>query len=116
VLQSTACSRSLAETGAIRTSQEQGMALALKSRAVSFAFDAGSFFLADGKTTVRVDVSRDLLARLGGPRPDSKAALVERLVRHRAKLAQIAAAKYDEGQYEPEVNVLVVRIAVTDVL
>jgi hypothetical protein len=92
------------------------MALALKSRTVSFAFGVGSFFLADGNTTIRVDVSNDLLARLGGPQADSRAGLMERLVRHRTQLAQIAAAKYDEGEYQPEVNVLVVRIDPHDVL
>jgi hypothetical protein len=92
------------------------MALALKSRAVSFAFDAGSFFLADGARTIRVDVCRELLALLSGAEASSKAGLMQRLVRHRPELAQIAAAKYDEGQYEPEVNVLVVRIALDDVL
>ncbi len=92
------------------------MPLALKSRAVSFAFGVGSFFLADGSTTVRVDVSNDLLARLAGSEPPSKAGLMDLLVRHRGKLAQIAAAKYDEGEYRPEVNVLVVRIDPHDVL
>jgi Protein of unknown function (DUF1488) len=92
------------------------MALALKSRTVSFAFGVGSFFLADGNTTVRVDVSSDLLARLAGSEPPSKAGRMELLVRHRALLAQIAAAKYDEGEYRPEVNVRVVRIDPSDVL
>jgi hypothetical protein len=92
------------------------MALALKSRAVSFAFGVGSFFLADRGTTVRVDVSSDLLARLAGSEAPSKAGLAELLVRHRARLAQIAAAKYDEGEYRPEVNVLVVRIDAHDLL
>ena len=92
------------------------MALALKSRAVSFAFGVGSFFLADGSTVVRVDVSRDLLARLAGAELPSKAGLADLLVRHRELLAQIAAAKYDEGEYRSEVNVLVVRIDPHDVL
>jgi hypothetical protein len=92
------------------------MALALKSRAVSFAFGVGSFFLADGAITVRVDVSNDLLARLAGPEAQSKAMLADLLVRHRAELAQIAAAKYDEGEYLSEVNVLVVRIDARDLL
>jgi hypothetical protein len=92
------------------------MALALKSRAVSFAFGVGSFFLADGNRTVRVDVSSDLLARLAGAEPSSKADLMHQLVRHRAELTQIAALKYDEGEYRPEVNVLVVKIDPHDVL
>ncbi len=92
------------------------MALALKSRAVSFAFGVGSFFLADGGTIVRVDVSNDLLARLAGSDTPPKAGLADLLVRHRAKLAQIAAAKYDEGEYSFEVNVLVVRIDAHDLL
>ena len=53
------------------------MPLALKSRAVSFAFGVGSFFLADGSTIVRVDVSNDLLARLAGSEPPSKAGLMD---------------------------------------
>jgi hypothetical protein len=92
------------------------MPLFLKSRAVSFAFGVGSFFLADENTTVRVDVSSDLLVQLAGSESLSKAELVDQLVRHRAQLAQIAAAKYDEGEYQPEVNVLVVRIEPRDVL
>jgi hypothetical protein len=92
------------------------MALALKSRAISFAFGVGSFFLADRGTIVRVDVSNDLLARLAGSEPSSKAVLAHQLVRHRAELAQIAAAKYDEGEYSFEVNVLVVRIDAHDLL
>jgi hypothetical protein len=92
------------------------MALALKSRAVSFAFGVGSFFLVDGGTIVRVDVSNDLLALLARSEPTSKAGLADMLVRHRGKLAQIAAAKYDEGEYRPEVNVLVVRIDAHDLL
>jgi Protein of unknown function (DUF1488) len=92
------------------------MTLAFRSRAISFAFGVGSFFLEDGGTIVRVDVSNDLLARLAGCEPSSKAGLADMLVRHRAKLAQIAAAKYDEGEYRPEVNVLVVRIETHDLL
>jgi hypothetical protein len=92
------------------------MPLALKTRAVSFAFGVGSFFLADGNTTVRVDVSSDLLEQLAGAEALSKAGLADQLVRHRAQLAQIAAAKYDEGEFGSEVNMLVVRIEPHDVL
>jgi hypothetical protein len=90
------------------------MALAAKSRAVSVAFGTFSFFLADGDTTVRVDVSRDVLARLGHAAPNCTRECVQRLQRYRSKFAQIAAAKYDEGEFESEVNVLVVRIATDD--
>jgi hypothetical protein len=93
------------------------MVLALTSRTVSVAFGVVSFFMTDEKRTIRVDVSQDLLARLEGPPPPvSKAGYVEVLTRHRRRFAEIAAAKYDEGQYEPEVNVLVVLIAANDFL
>ena len=92
------------------------MALAVKSRAVSVAFGVVSFFMADEDRTVRVDVARDVLARVGDPPPNSKATYVERLLRYRRLFAQIAAAKYDEGQYSPEVKVLVVRITADDLI
>ena len=92
------------------------MALAAKSRAVSVAFGTVSFFLADGDTTVRVDVSREVLARLGDALPNCKKQCAERLERYRSKFTQIAAVKYDEGDYRSEVNVLVVRIAADDLL
>lgn len=92
------------------------MALALQSRAVSVAFGVVSFFMADGDRTIRVDVCRDLLARIDGPPHNSRDGYIEQLMRHRRQFAQIAAAKYDEGQYEPEVKVFVVRIAVDDLL
>jgi len=93
------------------------MVRALTSRTVSVAFGVVSFFMTDEKRTIRVDVSQDLLARLEGPPPPvSTAAYVEVLTRHRRRFAEIAAAKYDEGQYEPEVNVLVVLIAANDFL
>jgi hypothetical protein len=93
-----------------------GIALAVKSRAVSDAFGVVSFFMADEDRTVRVDVARDVLARVGDPPPNSKATYVERLLRNRRLFAQIAAAKYDEGQYSPEVKVLVVRITADDLI
>ena len=89
--------------------------LTLKQQAVSIAFGTVSFFMADDNRTVRVDVSQDLLARIDGP-PASKSGYVERLMRHQRQFAQIAAAKYDEGQYEAEVQVLVVRIEAHDLI
>jgi hypothetical protein len=90
--------------------------LALKAWTVNVAFEAVSFFMADGDRTIRVDVSQDLLAQIDGPPPKSKNGYVERITRHRRLFAHIAAGKYDEGQYEPEVNVLVVRITIEDLL
>ena len=92
------------------------MTLVCKSRFVSVAFGTVSFFMEDGPMTVRVDVSQDLLARVGGHQCVSQQERVGRLERHKRRFAQIAAAKYDEGRYESEVNVLVVRIGVDDVI
>ena len=86
----------------------------MRSPAVSVAFGVASFFMADDKKTVRVDVEKDLLARIEGAAPTSKGAYIERLSRHRQLFAQIAEAKYDDGQYEPEVGVFVVRITAGD--
>ena len=77
-------------------------------------FGTVSSFMADGNKTIRVDVGQDLLARLDFPPPASKDEFLERLVRCRRYFTQIATAKYQEGQFEQEVNVLVVRIAETD--
>jgi hypothetical protein len=90
--------------------------LALKAWAVSVAFGTVSFFMADDDRTIRVDVSQALLAQIDGPLPKSKDGYVERIARHRGLFAKIAAGKYDAGQYRPEVNVLVVRIDVDDLL
>jgi hypothetical protein len=92
------------------------MTLALKPRAISVAFGVVSFFMLDGDRIIRVDVSRELLARIDSPPPDSKEGYIKRLKRHRRQLARIATAKYNEGQYEPEVRVLVVRIAADDMI
>ena len=92
------------------------IAIAVKSRSVSVAFGVVSFFMADEDRTVRVDVARDVLARVGDPPPNSKATYVKRLLRNRRLFAQIAAAKYEEGQYSPEVKVLVVRITADDLI
>jgi hypothetical protein len=91
------------------------MVLALRTRTVSTAFGIVSFFMADGDRTVRVDVSQVLLARVGGPSaPKTKAEYERCLLRHRRLFAHIASAKYDEGQYQTEVNILVVRITEQD--
>ena len=55
-----------------------------------------------------------LLASLEEPMPMTKAQYVKRLLRYRARFAQIASAKYDEGLFDSEVNVLVVRISASD--
>ena len=68
----------------------------------------------DENKTIRVDVSRDLLAGIESPPPASKDGYIERLNRHRRLFAHIAARKYAEGHYHPEVQVLVVRITPDD--
>jgi hypothetical protein len=90
------------------------MSLTVRSPAVSVAFGVVSFFMTGDRKTVRVDVEKELLARIEGAKPASKAAYVERLTRHRWLFAQIAEAKYDDGQYEPDVSVFVVRITEDD--
>jgi len=70
--------------------------------------------MTDNGKTVRVDVCQQLLAGLEQPAPTSKAQYAKRLLRYRARLAHIAAAKYDEGQYGFDLNVLVVQITADD--
>jgi hypothetical protein len=88
--------------------------LTLKVCSVSVAFGTASFFMADNDRTVRVDVCQRLLASLEEPAPTTKAQYAKRLLRYRSRFAQIASAKYDEGQFDLEVNVLVVRISALD--
>lgn len=90
------------------------MVLTLKTTAISVAFGTASFFMADDKRTVRVDVGKDLLARIEGTPPKSKSEFAERLARHKSEFARIAARKYSGGLYKAEVNVLVVRITEAD--
>ena len=88
--------------------------LSLKVCGISVAFGTASFFMTDNQRTVPVDVCQRLLASLEEPVPTSKAQYAKRLLRYRARFAQIAAAKYLEGQVEFEVNVFVVRITARD--
>jgi hypothetical protein len=81
---------------------------------ISVAFGTASFFMTDNDKTVRVDVCQRLLASLEEPMPMTKAQYAKRLQRYRARFAQIASAKYDEGLFDAEVNVLVVRISASD--
>ena len=90
------------------------MSLSFRSSAVSVAFGTVSFFMVDHGKTVRVDVSQDVLAKIGDTPPKTKAGFVHRLYEHRKRFAQIAAFKYDEGDYRPEVRVLVVDITQAD--
>jgi hypothetical protein len=90
------------------------MLLDHRSWTISVAFGTVSFFMVDDGKTVRVDVPQDMLARTEGSPPVSKDQLVERLIRYRQHFAQIAGVKYDDGQFEEEVNVLVVRITGDD--
>lgn len=88
--------------------------LTLKVCSVSVAFGTASFFMTDNDKTVRVDVCQRLLASLEEPAPTSRAQYAKRLLRYRSRFAQIASAKYDEGQFDLEVNVFVVRISAVD--
>ena len=90
------------------------MPLSFRSRAVTVAFGTVSFFMVDDDKTVRVDVPQDMLACTEGPPPVSKDEFVERLMRFRRHFAQIAGVKYDDGQFEREINALVVRITSDD--
>ena len=90
--------------------------LALKVGALSVAFGTVSFFMTEDDRTIRVDVSQALLAQIDGPPPKSKSDYAGRLAQYRHLFAQIAAGKYDAGQYQPEVNVLVVSIDADDLL
>lgn len=65
--------------------------LALKTRAVSVAFETVSFFMVEDDRTIRVDASQALLAQIDGPPPKTKNGYVERLTRHKRLFAQIAA-------------------------
>ena len=70
--------------------------------------------MADGDRAIRVDVPQGLLARIGAEVPPCKEEYDARLMRFRRQFALIASVKYDEGQFEKEVNVLVVRITHED--
>jgi len=88
--------------------------LNVKMCGISVAFGTASFFMTDNDRTVRVDVCQRLLASLEEPALTSKAQYVHRLLRYRSRFAQIASAKYDEGRFDFEVNVRVVRITADD--
>jgi Protein of unknown function (DUF1488) len=90
------------------------MPLHRTKRAAIVAFGTVSFFMADDQRTVRVDVTQELLARIGNSPPKSQAGYIARLQRNRSLFEQIAAAKYDEGLFHHEVRVLVVRITEAD--
>jgi hypothetical protein len=70
--------------------------------------------MADDQRTVRVDVSKELLARIATPPPKSPDEYIWGLNRYRRQFEQIAAVKYDEGRFHSEVKVLVVRITDAD--
>jgi hypothetical protein len=91
------------------------MSFSFRPSAVSVAFGTVSFFMPDHDRTVRVDVSQDVLAKIGGTPPKTKAGFVQLLYRHRKRFAQIAAFKYDEGEFRSEVRVLVVDINEADI-
>jgi hypothetical protein len=94
--------------------KRQATVLNLKMCGTSIAFGTASFFMTDDNGTVRVDVCQRLLASLEEPVPRSRAQYASRLLRYRSRFAQIASAKYDEGRFDFEVNVRVVRITADD--
>ena len=98
----------------LRLQRGQCAVLTLKVCGISVAFGTASFFMLDQDKTVRVDVCQRLLASLEEPVPTTKAQFAKRLLRYRSRFAQIASAKYDEGQFDLEVNVFVVRITALD--
>jgi hypothetical protein len=104
-------------TQATLTGTEQSMALnPLPSRGATIAFGTVSFFMTDDDKTIRVDVGQDLLKKIGGRPPSSQSGYIERCERHRHFFTHLAALKYHEGQYAPEVKVLVVRITEDDLV
>jgi hypothetical protein len=91
------------------------MTLSLSSaRGPIVSFGIVSFFMADDEKTVRVDIGQDLLSSLGAVPPQSVRGYIDRCERHKRFFAQLAARKYDAGQYFPEVKVLVVTITEDD--
>ena len=72
------------------------------------------FILADEQKTVRVDVGTDLLARLKSTSAALNETHAQQLARRKRLFAQIAGARYEQGQYESEVKVLVVKITEAD--
>jgi hypothetical protein len=86
----------------------------MRPGAISIAFGMVSFFMVDGEKTVRVDISPDAWAEIGGPPPQTKDAYLDVLTNYRPSIRQIATRKYLAGLYEREVNVLVVRITPED--
>ena len=99
---------------AARQLKKAAPVLSLKVCGISVAFGTASFFMTDSQRTVRVDVCQRLLASLEQPAPASKAQYAKRLLRYRARFAEIASVKYHEGQVDFEVNVLVMRISARD--
>jgi hypothetical protein len=60
------------------------MPLHRTKRAAIVAFGTVSFFMADDQRTVRVDVSKELLASIANPPPGSHDGYIARLQRHRS--------------------------------
>src|SRR5262245_20416589 len=90
------------------------MPLQRTRQAAIVALGSASFFMADDQRTVRVDVSKELLVRMGSSLPQSGDEYIWELNRYRRQFEQIAAAKYDEGLFHYEVRVLVVQITEAD--
>lgn len=86
------------------------MALVILPQPINVAFGTFFFFMGDADKTVRVDLSKDLLARLEGPPLYDKKGYVDRLIRHQYLFAHIAARKYLQGDCALEACVFVVRI------
>lgn len=90
------------------------MPLRVRSGAISVAFGTVSFFMADNDKTIRVDVGQDVLAKIGSSPPKTREGYAQLITRFRRHFERIAAFKYDEGDYRPEVRVLVVNITHSD--
>ena len=71
--------------------------------------------MSDEEKIVRVDIWKDLLCSMeGAPPARSLYGYIDRCERHRGFFAELAARKYQAGQYKQEVKVLVVRITEDD--
>jgi hypothetical protein len=90
------------------------MPLSPTKRAAVAAFGSVSFFMADHERVVRIDLNKELLARISGRPPKSTHDYLVRLQKHRARLEKIASNKYDAGHFTTEVRVLVVAINAED--
>jgi hypothetical protein len=90
------------------------MALTSTSQLPIDAFGDISFLMQDGERVVRVDVSKQLLARIESLGISSSERLVAGLEKHRATIERIAIAKYGDGNYQSYANSDVIPITPAD--